>query len=120
MITHIDEHARYRDDQFSPVAIVQTERTRVMVVSFEPGQFIPVHSPGVDLTFVVLEGSGTIVVGEDEADAGPGTVAFASAGEKRGVLAQTRMRIISVVTPPPTESDHAEVRAGIQAGQWKP
>lgn len=120
MITNAAAHTRYRDEQFSPVPIAQTDRTKVMIVSFEPGQFIPVHRPGVDLTFVVLDGTGTLVAGGDEREVGPGTIAFAAAGEARGVKAHTRMRLLSVVTPPPSEADHADVRAGLRRGSWRP
>lgn len=119
MITSIKDRARFRDEQFTPVAVAQTERAKVMVVCFEPGQFIPVHSPNADITLVVLDGEGTIVAGEDEMEARPGTIAFAAAGAPRGVKARTRMRVVSVMTPPPTEADHAGVRAGLQRGSWK-
>ena len=119
MIGRFDEQSQYGDDKFTPVALSQTDRTKVMVVSFEPGQFIPVHSPNADLALIVMEGSGTVIAGDEESEAGPGTIAFAAAGEARGIRALTRMRVISVVSPPPNEADHAEVRAGLQRGTWK-
>jgi len=73
----------------------------------------------VDLTLVVLEGQGQAVVGESEHPLTPGAVAFVPAGEARGVLAETRLVLLHVVTPPPTEADHAEVQAGLQRGRWR-
>ena len=120
-VTSLSDHARFRDQQFTPNPLVENERVKVMVVGFEPGQFIPVHEPEVDLTFVVLEGTGTIVAGGQEQEVGPGVVAFAPAGEPRGVrAAETRMTALSIVTPPPTEADHAKVREGLRTGTWRP
>jgi hypothetical protein len=31
------------------VPVTENERARVLLVRFEPGQFIPVHWPGIDL-----------------------------------------------------------------------
>lgn len=110
--------AAFKAERFNPVLLTGNDRVRVMVASFEPGQFIPAHSPGVDLTLLVLEGEGTILAGDREEKVGPGSLAFVPAGEKRAVKADSRLVILHVVTPPPTESDHAEVAAGFQRGTW--
>jgi quercetin dioxygenase-like cupin family protein len=85
----------------------------------EAGQFIPVHRPQVDMTFVVLEGEGSIAAGGREEAVRPGTVAFVPAGEDRGVKAKTRLLALHVVTPPPTQADHAGVMAGLAKGEWR-
>lgn len=109
----------FTPERFHPVPVAQSERTRVLLVCLEPGQFIPVHSPGVDLTVVVLEGTGMLVAGEREETISPGAVAFAPAGAARGLQAATRLVVLNVVTPPPTEADHAEVTAGLRRGRWR-
>src|SRR3990170_4750061 len=111
--------AAFRPERFNPVPVAANERIRVMVASFEPGQFIPVHRPGVDLTLLVLEGTGTIIAGDGEQPVGPGSLAFVPAGEARGVKAESRLVILHVVAPPPTEADHGEVAAGFQRGTWR-
>lgn len=111
--------AAFRPERFSPVPVAGNERIRVIVASFEPGQYIPVHRPGVDLTLLVLEGTGAIIAGDKEEEVGPGSLAFVPAGEARGVRAESRLVILHVVAPPPTESDHQEVAAGFQRGNWK-
>ena len=111
--------AAFTPGRFNPVAIAQSEHTRVLLVCLEPEQFIPVHSPAVDLTVVVLEGEGTLVVGEREESIGPGGIAFAPAGTARGLKAATRLVALNVVTPPPTDADHAEVAAGLRRGRWQ-
>lgn len=109
----------FQPERFNPVALVETEYTKVLLVCFEPDQFIPVHRPGVDLTLVVMEGEGQIVAGEDEQSVGPGAVAFVPAGEARGIKAKTRLVLMHVVTPPPTDEDHAQVMAGLKRGTWR-
>ena len=111
--------AAFRPERFNPVPVAANERVRVIVASFEPGQFIPVHRHGVDLTLLVLEGEGSVIVGDKEERVGPGSLAFVPAGEARGVKADSHLVILHVVTPPPTETDHAEVAAGFQRGTWK-
>ncbi len=99
--------------------LAENERVKVILACFEPGQFIPVHRPGVDLTSVVLEGEGRLVAGEQEMEIAPGATFFVPAGETRGILARTRLVIMHIVTPPPTEADHVQVMAGLQRGSWR-
>lgn len=109
----------FRPEKFNAVMMGASNHMKGVLTCFEPGQFIPVHRPGVDMLLVVLEGEGRVVAGEREQDARPGTVLFVPAGEARGVKAATRMVALHVVSPPPTESDHAEVGARLQQGQWR-
>ncbi len=109
----------FRPDRFTPVPVAENERARVLLVCLEPGQFIPVHRPGVDLTLVVLEGEGRLVTGDREGAARPGVIAFVPAGEARGLKATTRLVALTVVTPPPTDADHAEVVSALQRGEWQ-
>jgi quercetin dioxygenase-like cupin family protein len=71
--------ASFSPEQFTPVPFGQSERSRALLVCLEPGQFIPIHSPGVDITFVILEGEGTLVAGDHETEVRPGALAFAAA-----------------------------------------
>lgn len=112
--------ASFRPERFNPVPVAGNERARVLLVCFEPGQFIPVHRPGVDLSLVVLEGEGLLVADGHEEHVVGGTVAFVPAGEARGLKATTRLVAVTVVTPPPTEADHAEVAKSLRSGQFRP
>jgi quercetin dioxygenase-like cupin family protein len=111
--------AAFRPERFNPVVVAENERVKVIEACFEPGQFIPVHQPGVDLTLAVLEGTGSLVAGEGERPLVPGTVAFVPAGEARGIKATTRLVLLHVVTPPPTDADHVQVASGLQRGAWQ-
>lgn len=113
------DHTQFRNERFNPIALAETDRSKVVLACFEPGQFIPVHSPNVDVMLLVLEGEGMLVAGEHKEKVGPGAVAFAAAGETRGVKAQTRMVILHVVAPRPTQLDHVEVMSKLQKGTWE-
>ncbi|MBX6763599.1 MAG: cupin domain-containing protein [Rubrobacteraceae bacterium] len=113
------EKAAFQEDRFNAVMLGQDENTKALLVCCEPGQYIPVHRPGVAVTFVVLEGEGTLVAGEKEEKVGPGAVAFAAAGEERGLKAETRLLALHVVAPPPTGEDHAGVVARLEQGVWR-
>jgi quercetin dioxygenase-like cupin family protein len=119
-ITQYQQAVEFRPDKFNPIALAQNERVKVILACFEPGQFIPVHKPGVDLTLVVMEGSGKLVAGNQEEEIGPGSVAFIPAGEARGIQAASRLVLMHIVSPPPTDADHAQVAAGLQRGSWRP
>ena len=105
--------------RFNPITLAGNERAKVILACFEPGQFIPVHRPGVDLTLIVLEGEAQIVAGEQEETVQAGAIAFVPAGQRRGIKAETRLVLLHVVTPPPTMEDHSQVMAGLQAGRWQ-
>jgi len=111
--------ATFNPDKFNAVKLAENERARVIEACFEPGQFIPAHQPGVDLTLVVLEGTGALIAGDREEKLEPGSMAFIPAGERRGIRADTRLILFHVVTPPPTDADHAQVVAGLKKGAWK-
>ena len=109
----------FTPERFNPTVVTENGRVKVIVACFEPGQFIPVHQPGVDLTMTILEGEGTVVAGEEEARLGPGCLVFVPAGQARGIKAETRLVVLHVVTPPPTFEDHTEALAGLKRGSWR-
>jgi quercetin dioxygenase-like cupin family protein len=111
---------QFAAERFSPVAVAQTERMKIILTCFEPGQFIPVHAPRVDMALVVLEGDAVVVAGsEEEHRVGPGAIVVVPAGQMRGVRAATRLVALHMVSPPPGEADHAEVQAGLHQGTWR-
>lgn len=119
MITTYKNAAAFKPERFNPVVLAENQRVKVILVCLEPGQFIPVHSPQVDMVLVILEGEGMLVAGEREEVVRSGAVAFVPAGENRGLKAQTRLLALHVVTPPPTQADHAGVAAGLAKGEWR-
>ncbi len=113
------EAVAFRPQKFNPVVVAGTAHVKAVLTCLEPGQFIPVHRPGVDILLLILEGEGRLIAGEQEEAARPGTLIFVPAGEARGLKAETRIVALHVVSPPPTESDHVEVAARLQQGDWR-
>ncbi|HKI57816.1 MAG TPA: cupin domain-containing protein [Trueperaceae bacterium] len=105
---------RCREEAFTPVPLAEGAHLKALLVCFRPGQRIPVHAPGIDLAILVLEGEGTLASGRDEIPLKPGAMAFVPAGRSRGITAKTRMTAFQVVSPPPTDVDHRDVRAGLR------
>jgi quercetin dioxygenase-like cupin family protein len=119
LIKNYREKIQFKTERFNPIALAETDRSKVVLACFEPGQFIPVHSPKVDVMLFILEGEGTVVAGEKKEKIGPGAVAYAAGGEARGVKADTRMVVLHVVSPRPTQEDHVEVMSKLQKGTWE-
>ncbi len=120
LINDFHDRVHFEPGRFTPVPLGESARTRALLVCLEPGQFIPIHEPNVDVTFVILEGSGKIVAGTEEAAVGPGAVSFVPAGEARGLHANgERLVALHVVSPPPTSEDHTKVMEGLRRGSWR-
>src|SRR5512135_1023632 len=119
LLSSYREAVSFKPEKFNPVAIVGSSRLKAVLTCLEPGQFIPVHRPNVDMVLLVLEGEGQLVAGDREEVASPGTTVFVPAGEARGLKAGTRLVALHVVSPPPTEADHVEVAARLKQGAWK-
>ncbi len=112
--------AEFSDMRFNGEVPFQNERVKVVVATFREGQFIPVHTPDADLVAYVIEGKAEIVGGDTSYEASAGDLVVVEAGEARGIRARTPLRVLHVVTPPPTEADHKQVYAGLQQGRFRP
>jgi nitrite reductase (NO-forming) len=111
--TDFDAERAYDDEQFSAQSAFRSDRTKVVLGYFEPGQFIPVHAPDSDVAITVRRGTGVIRDGDDEHAVGPGDVVVVPAGEDRGVKAgDERLEATLVTAPPPTDAEHEPVRQG--------
>ena len=109
----------FRPKRFNPVLVAAGAHMKAVLTCLEPGQFIPVHTPGVDMALLVLEGDGQIVAGDVQEAIHPGAVVFVPAREARGVKAETRLVALHLVSPPPTEKDHFEVMPKLKQGNWQ-
>ena len=64
---------------------------KAVLTCLEPGQFIPIHRPGVEMLLIVLEGEGELIAGEQRGAARPGTVVFVPR-EKRAESMSHRLK----------------------------
>ncbi|MDG6945794.1 MAG: DUF2249 domain-containing protein [Nitrososphaerota archaeon] len=119
VITSFGRERQYSDFSFSPIPVYATPSYRVLLTYIRAGQFIPVHTPNIDLIFAVQSGRGTVVAGSERQRISPGDVIIVPKGVRRGILAETDMEALHVVSPPPGDSDHEEVSRKIAAGSFE-
>lgn len=120
--TNFDAERAYDDERFSAVEVFRSERTKVVCGYFEPGQFIPVHAPGSDVVIDVRAGTGRVRDGDEEHRVEPGDVVVVEADTDRGVQADTdsRLEVLLVTAPPPTDAEHDPVREGLRRDEFDP
>lgn len=109
----------FQPGKFSAQTIFENAEGKVVLAYFEPGQFIPVHAPNANVTLVVMEGEGTVVAGSEKREVKRGDVVVISRGDRRGVLARTRLIVVNTVSPLPGPHDHDEVKAKLLAGRFE-
>ncbi len=109
----------FDEKKFVPKAVYQSDGIKVILAYFKKGQFIPVHTPDVDLVLCVLEGEAEVVAGDERVIAGKDDLIIVPKGVKRGVKDLTELTVLHVVQPPPTEEDHKEVHARIAQGRFE-
>ena len=109
----------FDEKKFNPKVVYQTEQLRVIFVYLKKGQFIPVHSPGVDVILCILEGDAEVVAGEERIQTKVNDLVVVPKGVKRGVRALTDLTVLHVVQPPPSEEDHKEVHQRLALGKFE-
>ncbi len=120
-ITDFDSERTYDEDRFSTRPVFRSDRMKVVLGYFEPGQFIPVHAPGSDVAIYIRSGTGVVREGETEHAVGPDDVVVVEADVERGVRADDeRLKALLTTSPPPTDAEHAPVREGLERGVFDP
>lgn len=104
------------DSRFSPNPVYQTSDMKVVLAYFKPGQFIPVHSPQVDVVLYILEGEAEVVTGDRTVTATKDDLIIVPKGLKRGVKALSEVSLLHVAQPPPGEKEHNEVHRKLAEG----
>jgi len=117
-----DAERTYDDEKFSAQEVFRTDRSKVVCGYFEPGQFIPVHTPESDVVISIRAGAGIVRDGEDTHSVSPGDIVVIEAGTARGIRADEdeRLEALLVTAPPPSDAEHEPVRKGIQRGTFDP
>lgn len=91
----------------------------MILAYFKEGQYIPVHTPDVDLVLCILDGEAEVVAGQERMSARKNDVIIVPRRIKRGVKALTDLTVLHVVQPPPSEEDHREVHQKIVQGRFE-
>lgn len=97
------DHAGSQPDKFYKATLWQGDHAMVGINCLEPGQTQKVHAhDGADKFYLVLEGSGRFTVGDEQKDAGVGTLIVAPSGIPHGVTnnSDERLSILVSISPP--------------------
>lgn len=86
----------FSSDKADKTTVVEGKHARVTVWCLEPGQGIHPHVHAGDHIWVVQEGEGWYLSGEEEHPVSPGMMVFAHEGEPHGMRAKTRLSFLSV------------------------
>jgi len=100
---NVHEVKQFMPDQIPFIVLFDTELSNTSVMCLEPGQATQrAAHPESDQVLYVVEGEGTLVVGEDELVGGPGLVALVPAGTNHQVAngGTERLTVLSVHAPP--------------------
>jgi uncharacterized protein (DUF2249 family) len=118
IFTSFEKERNYDPGSFSPVPVYTSKDYKVIMAYFKAGQFIPVHSPGIDLVLFMYNGRGEVVAAESRFQVKPGDIVIVPRGQKRGIKAETDMEVLHIVSPSPSDSDHEEVANKLATGTF--
>jgi quercetin dioxygenase-like cupin family protein len=114
-----EELKSFNEKKFNPIALYQTDNIKVIAAYFREEQFIPAHTPQVDVVIYVVEGEAEIVAADKKFIAKKNDLVVVPKGIRRGVKALTELSVLHVVQPAPSERDHLEVHQMIAAGRFE-
>jgi quercetin dioxygenase-like cupin family protein len=92
---------------------------KVVLATFRPGQFIPVHAPDVHVVLHILSGKGEVVAGKERRQVAEGDLVVVPRKVNRGVRAKTELIVLHVVSPSPTPADHGDMAERIARGEFE-
>lgn len=118
--TDFDTERTYDEHRFSAQPVFRSDRMKVVLGHFEPGQFIPVHAPGSDIAVCVRSGTGVVREGETAHSVSPSDVVEVDVD--RGVRADEdgRLEALLVTSPSPIDAEHEPVRERLECGMFDP
>lgn len=100
------EHAGASVEKFFKATLWSGEHMMVGLNCLEPGQTQNIHAhEGADKFYFVLEGSGRFTVGDEDNEAGIGSLVVAPEGIPHGVTnnGSARLSLLVVISPPPVK-----------------
>lgn len=102
---HVPDRLAFSPEKMKKVGLVDTQSLFCDAYCLEPGQEQAGHVHAVgDKLYFVLEGTGTIRVGDEERRVGPGDLVCAAAGAEHGVRnpGPGRLALLVMMAPKPS------------------
>lgn len=102
-INTIDLNEFELSEEFKPNKLIQKDEVEVVLLAFEEGQGLPVHTTPVDVFFHVIHGEAMIKVGEEEKMVSEGKIVESPADIPHTVknASNGKAKILVVKTPKP-------------------
>ena len=97
------DSAAFQTGRHVKLDVARGEQLFVGLNCFEPGQSQAIHAhAGADKFYLILSGNASMLVGDEERDAGSGTLVWAPAGVPHGVtIAKERTVMLIAIAPAP-------------------
>ena len=92
-LTEFSKTQRVKKDVF------KTKWSNIVLVCLETGQEIPSRPEPYDVCFYVIDGNGTIAVGNEKVDVVRGNIVFAPANVARGIKSKERLTLLGIQEP---------------------
>ncbi|MFW6196918.1 MAG: cupin domain-containing protein [Thermoplasmatota archaeon] len=101
----IDTERYEAKEDFEPHRLIQEDEVQVVLLAFEPGQGLPVHTTPVDVFFYVIEGEPTIKVGDEEKAISAGNIVLSPKDIPHTVKNESEedTKVLVVKTPNPNK-----------------
>lgn len=102
----IDTKKFEAEEEFKPNRLIQQDEVQVVLLAFQPGQGLPVHTTPVDVFFYVIEGEPTIKVGDEEKQISSGNIVLSPRDIPHTVKNESDedTKVLVVKTPNPKSS----------------
>ncbi len=98
----IAEHKRFSEEKYQKNSLFQTDKTAMDVYCLLPGQSQKLHShKETDKYYVIWEGRGTVQIGDQVRELGPGEVALARSGVDHSIANHTDQPLVALVFQAP-------------------
>ncbi len=87
--------------------VLKKEHVQVVYLKFLPGQRIPSHVTPVDVFFYVVEGRGSVTIGDVSAEVAEGDIVFSPKGIPHSVenASEGLLKLLVVKTPNPEKAE---------------
>ena len=97
---------RFAADKMQKVNLFETSQMFCDVYCLEPGQAQKVHThAGATKFYYVIEGEGTVTIGDDTRTLGPGDIAWSAPDEPHGVENRAEGRLVLLVSMAPNPNE---------------
>lgn len=99
---NVAQSKRFSDEKYQKVSLFETPQTAMDVYCLMPGQSQKLHShKGTDKYYVIWEGWGTVQIGEEVRELGPGEAALARPGVDHAITNNRSEPLVALVFQAP-------------------